>query len=410
MYSPIDTITGLYYNDSVPSTSTYYYKMSGLDSTGEVGYLSGYLSAYAYSPSAPIGESASWDQYPNGVTYVWNKSSNAISYIVYRSTSSGGTKIVLDTINDTLFFDTTVTPSVTGYYSVRYLNSHGLLSAGSTEISGRRLGPPISLSASGYANYIRLSWSGSSTSGIYYKIYRSTSSSGPFTILDSTSATLYSDTVSSLVYYYYKISSFKNGESQLSTVYSGRLSTPLAPAMVSASMGTALAVRVVWNSVQGAQSYKLYRSTSSSFLNPLFLSDITDTLFLDTVPTDSVYYYKCKAVSIAGESSLSSISKSGYRLSISPPLVPVSLYVSDDASSYIYMYWSMTSNIPMVSQYKIYRSDVQSGPFQLIDSTSNASYTDYVPKTYPDKYWYYVTSWNLVGESAPSDTMSGYRP
>ncbi len=409
VYLRVDTISRLYYNDSVSSTSTYYYKVSGLDSTGE-GSLSGYLSGYAYSPSAPAGESASWDQYTNGVQYIWKKSSDAVSYIVYRATTSGGTKTALDTINDTLLFDSTVTPSVTGYYSVRYLNSHGLISASSTEISGRRLGPPISVSVLGYTNYIRLSWSASSTSGIYYKIYRSTSAGGPFTLLDSTSSSLYNDTVTSLVYYYYKISSVKNGESQLSTVYSGRLSTPQSPVMVSASMGSALAVHIVWNSVQGAQSYKLYRSTSSSFLNPVFISTVSDTLYLDTVPTDSVYYYKCKTVSIAGESSLSSISKSGYRLSQSPPPIPVSLYVSTNASSYIYMYWSMTSNIPMASQYKIYRSELQNGPFQLIDSTSNASYTDYVPKTYPDNYWYYITSWNAAGESAPSDTVSGYRP
>jgi fibronectin type 3 domain-containing protein len=342
--------------------------------------------------------------------YTWKSSPDAVSYIVYRATYSGGTKTALDTVSDTTFFDTSLSASVTGYYSVRYINSHRFMSAVSVEITGRRLGPPISISVSGYVNYIHLNWSGSSTTGIYYKIYRSTSSVGPFTIMDSTSALSYNDTVSSLVYYYYKISSVKNGESQLSAVYSGRLTTPSAPVMVSASMGMTNVVQVIWSNVTGAQSYKLYRSTSSSFSNPSVIANVANTSFLDTVPTDSVYYYKCKAVSVAGESSLSSVSMSGYRYSSSPPPVPVSLYVSNDISSYIYMYWSMSSNIPLVSQYKIYRSEIQGGPFQLIDSTSDATYTDYVPKTYPDSYWYYVTSGNSAGESAPSDTVSGYRP
>lgn len=409
IYSPIDTIAGMSFDDSVSSTSTYYYKVSGLDSTGE-GALSSYMSGYAYSPAAPVGEGASMDLYPNGIFYTWKRSLDAVSYIVYRATYSGGIKTALDTVSDTMFFDTSLTASVTGYYSVKYLNSHGLISSGSTEITGRRLGPPLSISVSGYVNYISLNWSGSSTTGIYYKIYRSTSSGGPFTILDSTSALSYNDTVSSLANYYYKISSVKNGESQLSAVYSGRLTTPSAPVMASASIGMATVVQVIWNSVTGAQTYKLYRSTSSSFSNPVAIANVAETSFLDTVPTDSVYYYKCKAVNIAGESSLSSTPKSGYRLSVSSPPVPVSLYVSDDVSTYIYMYWSMTSNIPMVSQYKIYRSTIQGGPFQLIDSTSGASYIDYVPKTYPDSYWYYITSWNPAGESAPSDTASGYRP
>jgi fibronectin type 3 domain-containing protein len=409
IYSPLDTITGLYYDDSVSSTSTYYYKVSGLDSNGE-GTLSSYISGYAYSPAAPVGESASWDQFPNGILYIWKRNPDAVSYIIYRATYSGGTKTALDTVNDTVFFDTSISASVTGYYSVKYQNTHGLISSGSTEIAGRRLGPPISISVSGYVNYISLSWSGSSTPGIYYKVYRSTSSGGPFTILDSTSALSYNDTVSSLSAYYYKISSVKNGESQLSAVYSGRLTTPSAPVMVSASMGMITVVQVIWNKITAAQAYKLYRSTSSSFLNPSFVANVADTSFLDTVPTDSIYYYKCKAVSITGESSLSSVSKSGYRLSSSPPPVPVSLYVSNDISSHIYMHWSMSSNIPMVTQYKIYRSEIQGGPFQLIDSTSDFSYIDYVPKTYPDSYWYYITSRNSAGESAPSDTVSGYRP
>lgn len=409
IYLPVDTVNVLYYNDSVPSTSTYYYKVSGLDSTGE-GSLSSYISGSAYSPAAPVGESASWDQYPNGVLFTWKRSGGAVSYIVSRSTSSGGTKTVLDTVSDTLFFDTTLSPSVTGYYSVRYLNSHGLISTSSSEMSGRKLGPPLSISVSGNTSYIRLSWTGSSNSGVYYKIYRSTSSAGQFTVIDSTSAISYNDTVSILGYCYYKISSVKNGESQLSSVYSGRLSTPSAPVMVSVSMGTSTAIRVVWSNTTGALSYKLYRSTSSSFSNPVFVSDVTDTVYLDTVPTDSLYYYKCKSVNIAGESSLSSMSISGYRLPLSPPQKPVSLTVSNDVSSYIYLYWSMSSNIPMASQYKIYRSEIQSGPFQLVDSTIGTSYNDYVPKTFPDKYWYYVTSWNSAGESAPSNTISGYRP
>ncbi|HEX2958276.1 MAG TPA: hypothetical protein VHO70_15685 [Chitinispirillaceae bacterium] len=409
IYSPVDTINGFYYNDSVPSTSTYYYKVSGLDSTGE-GALSSYITGYAYSPEAPAGESISWEQYPSGVMFKWKKNSEAISYIVYRAATSGGARTVLDTVSDTSFFDTTIEPSSTGYYSVRYLNLNGLTSYESTEMAGKRLGPPISISVLGYANHIRLNWSGISNSGIYYKIYRSTSFMGPFTVLDSTYTFEYNDTVSSLAYYYYKISSVKNGESQVSTVYSGRLTTPSAPVMISASMDMITAIHVVWNSVAGAQTYKLYRSTSSSFSNPVFVSDVADTFFLDTVPSDSIYYFKCKSVSIAGESSLSSVSKSGYRLSSSPPPVPMSLYVSDDVSSQIYMYWSMPSSIPMVAIYKVYRSEVQSGPFQVIDSTSSSSYIDYVPKTYPDSYWYYITSSNLAGESAPSDTVSGYRP
>jgi fibronectin type 3 domain-containing protein len=59
--------------------------------------------------------------------------------------------------------------------------------------------------------------------------------------------------------------------------------------------------------------------------------------------------------------------------------------------------------------YKIHRAESEAGPFAVIDSVTSTSYYDYVSKTFPDKYWYFVTSRNAAGESAPSDTLSGSR-
>jgi fibronectin type 3 domain-containing protein len=407
-YTPIDTVTDTYFNDSVSSTTTFYYKVSGINAAGE-GPLSSYNYGYVYTPSAPVSIAASWDNSPAWVYFYWKKNSGAVSYIVLRSTSSGGSKVVLDTVSDTSYFDSSSSQAVTYYYTVQSLTSRGLPSYFSTERSGRKLGPPASVSVSSYPNYISLSWTSSTAVDVYYKIYRSTSSSGPYTILDSTDASFYMDSVSSSGYFYYKISSINNGESLQSSTYSGRLSTPLAPVMVSASTGITAAVKVVWNRSAGAQSYKLYRSTSSSLTNSTVVGTPVDTFYLDTVPSDSFYYYKCKTVNQAGESSLSTSSVVGYRMITTVPSIPQSFSVSNNNSIYIYMYWSISSSLPSANKYKIYRSEVQGGPFQLIDSTTNSSYSDYVSRTYPDYYWYYVISQNAIGVSAPSDTLSGTR-
>jgi fibronectin type 3 domain-containing protein len=407
-YLPLDTVTGTYMYDSVPSLETYYYKVSGINKAGE-GALSGYTYGYAISPSAPEALSATRDIYPKGILFTWKKSSSATSYIVSRASSSGGTRTVLDTVSDTVFFDTTVSAGVTRYYSVQSVTSRGLTSSYSTSLSGRRLGPPSSISVSGYTSYLLLSWTGSSVSDVYYKIYRATSSGGPFTVLDSTTASSYIDSVTSLVSYYYAISSVKNGESAQSSVYSGQLLPPPAPTMASASSGTSAVITVVWRKTSEAQSYKLYRSGTSSFTNSVLVGSPVDTFFSDTVPSDSFYYYKCKSVGLAGESSLSSGYVRGYRSPGLAPPIPQSLRVSSNNSSYIYLYWSMPSGIPAANKNNIYRSENQNGPFSVIDSVTNSSYYDYVPKTFPDKYWYYVTSKNIAGESAPSDTLSGSR-
>ncbi len=290
-------------------------------------------------------------------------------------------------------------------------NANGLTSSYSTlSISGRRLARPRSLTVTGYLNYLHMSWSGSTTNGVYYKIYRATSSGGPFTILDSTITSSYNDSVTSPDIYYYKISSVNKGESEQTTSVSGYLSTPSLPDMVSASTGSVAVISVVWRKVSDAKSYKLYRSVSTDFTHSVLVGSVTDTSFTDTVPSDSIYYYRCKSVGPFGqESSLSSGYVRGVRSPTSAPPVPESVQVNSNNSSYIYMYWSMPSGTLVNYSYKIHRAESEAGPFAVIDSVTSTSYYDYVSKTFPDKYWYFVTSRNAAGESAPSDTLSGSR-
>ncbi|MBN1601428.1 MAG: hypothetical protein JW915_07455 [Chitinispirillaceae bacterium] len=410
LYEPLDTVEVFYFNDSVSLTRNYYYKVSALNSVGE-GPRSSYAIGYAASPSAPVAVSASYDIYPKGILFTWKKSSGATSYVVSRASYFSGSKTVLDTVSDTSFFDTTVSAGLAYFYFVRQLTVNGMASSYSTEsVSGRGLAFPSSIRITAYINYLHLSWSGSTVSGVYYKIYRAISSGGPFTILDSTVAYSYVDSVTSPDIYYYKISSVNKGESELSSYLSGRLSSPALPVMGSASTGSVGVISVNWRKVSDAKSYKLYRSRSTDFTNSVLVGSVADTFFIDTVPSDSMYYYKCKSVGSFGqESSLSSGYVRGYRSPTSVPPIPESFQVNNNSSSYIYMYWSMPSGTLSGYSYKIYRSENEAGPFAVIDSITSTSYYDYVSKTFPDKYWYYVTSRNAAGESAPSDTLPGSR-
>lgn len=410
LYEPLDTVEVLYFNDSVSLTRNYYYKVSALNSVGE-GPRSSYAIGSAALPSAPVPVSATFDIYPKGILFTWKKSSSATSYIVSRASYFSGTKTVLDTVSDTSFFDTAVSAGVTRYYFVQQLNINGLASSYSTEsINGRRLAIPGSIRVTAYINYLHLSWSGSTASGVYYKIYRATSSAGPFTILDSTTAYSYIDSVTSAGSYYYKMSSVNKGESELSNYFSSQLLSPSSPVMLSASTESVAVISVIWRKVSDAKSYKLYRSRSTDFTNSILVGSVADTFFTDTVPSDSMYYYRCKSVGSFGqESSLSSGYVRGYRSPTSVPPIPGSFQVNSYNSSYIYMYWSMPSGTLSGYSYKIYRSENETGPFSVIDSVTSTSYYDYVSKTFPDKYWYYITSRNAAGESAPSDTLSGSR-
>ena len=228
--------------------------------------------------------------------------------------------------------------------------------------------------------------------------------------IDTVTATTYNDSVLNTSYWYYKISALNQvGESVLSLYKSGYALPPSAPAMVSATSGTLATVGIIWRLSSGANSYKLYRSASSSFLSPIFIFEGSDTTYSDTVSSDSIYYYKTKALSLAGESSLSTNSVSGYRIPSVSPLSPQSPTASTNRTSNIYLTWTRPSGAVPVNGYILYRSETESGIYQPVDSTLSTYYYDYVSKTFPDSYWYYITAWNGHGESVPSDTTFGIR-
>lgn len=159
-------------------------------------------------PSAPAGLSASpADQQ---VSLSWNPVSNATSYNVKRSTSSGGPyTTIAQHMASTQYLDQGLTNGTTYYYVVSAVNAIGE-SANSAQVSaapGQTPAPePFTLSAAASNGKVTLNW----TSSLYatnYKVQRSTSSSGPYTVIASqVSQTSYEDSgVANGTTYYYVI-------------------------------------------------------------------------------------------------------------------------------------------------------------------------------------------------------------
>ncbi|MGA2172022.1 MAG: S8 family serine peptidase [Sedimentisphaerales bacterium] len=99
---------------------------------------------------------------------------------------------------------------------------------------------------------------------------------------------------------------------------------PSPPTSVSASDGTyADKVRVTWDSVSGATSYEVWRSTDSSSSSASKLGNYTSPFDDSSVTPGTTYYYWVKARNSCGPSDFSS-SDSGYA-STSPPSSSVSI-------------------------------------------------------------------------------------
>jgi len=178
-------------------------------------------------PAAPTGLAATAGNAQ--VSLSWNASSGAASYNVKRATTSGGpyTTIATD-VTSTTYNDTTVVNGTTYYYVVSAVNAAGE-SPNSNEASATPQAPqppaaPTNLAANGLKKKIALSWTQSSSPNLQYnRIYRSTTSGGPYTMVAQvTPRTTYNDSVPSGATRYYVVTAVNT--SGVESAYSNQAS------------------------------------------------------------------------------------------------------------------------------------------------------------------------------------------
>ncbi|GHT57387.1 hypothetical protein FACS18945_1550 [Bacteroidia bacterium] len=100
----------------------------------------------------------------------------------------------------------------------------------------------------------------------------------------------------------------------ITLTYTGKLSTPTLNSPTSSGCSISLS----WNSIAGATSYKVYRSSSSNGSYIQVGSTITSTTTTDTPPSNGTYYYKVEAINSSTKSDLSSYQSVSYTCTSSP--------------------------------------------------------------------------------------------
>jgi fibronectin type 3 domain-containing protein len=282
---------------------------------------------YPAAPSPPTNVQASDGTYMDKVQVTWSASPGADSYTVYRATSTSrrATKVTIGTTTNTTYDDTSASVMVIYFYCVVATNSYGK-SAYSTYDTGYRSDgtPPIpsnvAASDGTYMDKVQVTWSASlwATS---YTIYRATSSKtrASKTSLGSTSETFFNDTtaVPKTTYYYYVKASNVSGTSGFSSYDTGYRSdgTPPIPSNVAASDGTYMdKVQVTWSASPGADSYTVYRATSTSRrATKVTIGTTTNTTYDDTSASVMVIYFYCVVATNSYGTSGFSAYDTGYR-------------------------------------------------------------------------------------------------
>lgn len=283
-------------------------------------------------PGIPTGVTAT-QLSSTSVSISWNVVSGATSYKVYYGTA-GTTNPVLTWTTTSLSYTDTRSYLSTGqtyYYKVSAVNSAGegsassvvsvtLSSSGGTSLPSA----PTNVTATALSSSnISVSWSsvtGATSYKVYYKNYSSAGSSDTsgLSLYNTTSSTSITVTglLSSTFYVFYVKASNSVGDSAYNSVFAyaqtnssgSGTSVPSAPTGVTASRNPtgSTTVRVSWNTVNGATSYRIYYSTTGSGSGNLDGTSTTTSYTSEGNSTTSTWYFRVSAVNNAGEGSPSS--------------------------------------------------------------------------------------------------------
>ena len=203
-----------------------------------------------------------------------------------------------------------------------YSGNNGGGGGGSSAISA-----PTGVSAEVSGSRVCVTWNSVSNAS-KYRVYRSSSSSGTYSMLDYTTNTYYYDSSPNTENYYKVTAVNSNGDESEKSSYAycyyssgggggggGGTTVPDAPTGINAvNVGNAMLpdIKISWNSVSNATSYKVYRSTSASGSYSQIGSETTNTFLYDSNPRQGYNYYKVKAFNSAGGSSYSSYAVFNY--------------------------------------------------------------------------------------------------
>ena len=306
-YSLLGTVTATSYtNTGAKAGTTYYYRVKACNDAGLSPYsniVSGKVKSVTPKPSAPvvkIGNSASSGK----PMLTWNAVSGATSYKVYRATSQNGTYSLLGTVTATSYTNTGAKAGVTYYYKVKAVNSAGE-SAYSNTVSGRATVTTLTMGHSSTSGKPQLTWKAVSGAASY-KVYRSTSKNGAYSVINTTKALTYTNPGAALgTTYYYKVEALNAAGKSMgfSDVVEGKVAPVLAVGYSSVSGKPQL----TWKAVPGATEYQVYRSTqqNSGYTK---INTTTATSYVNTgAKANTTYYYKIVAVKGTAVSDFSNI-------------------------------------------------------------------------------------------------------
>ena len=352
----------------------------------------------AASIKAPV-VTASNDASTGKIVLTWAKVTGAAKYEIYRATSQSGTYSRRSTTTKTTFTNTNAEVGVQYYYKVRAIAKDGTYA--DSKIVSRTCDlpqPVVTASNTASTGYPKLTWE-PVEGAVSYKIYRATSKTGTYTQTKTTTSTTYTNTTAKVgVQYYYKVRAIAENSaanSAYSAICSRTCDLP-RPVVTASNNETTGYPRLTWKAVDGAVSYKVYRSTSQDGTYSLAKTTTGTSYTNSAAKPGNTYYYKVMAVASksAANSAYSEI------LSRTCNLAQPTATVALDDNGCPVLRWNAVEG---ATKYAIFRAEADSDEYTQISTTTETSYTNTNVKC-GNTYFYKIRA--LCGNSEASSAYS----
>lgn len=330
--------------------TTYYFRVQSFGAGG-VSASSNVAQVTLFAvPPAPTGLVATAGN--ASTSLVWNAATGASTYAVLRSTTSGsGYVVIAASVSGLSYSDATAANGTTYYYAVSATNISGT-SNRSAEVSATPAAPPTApttltaTAASGSA--VNLAWNDNSASETGFKVERSLNGT-TYTLLAtlSANATTYSDSgLSAGQIYYYRVFAFNAVSASIPTTVASATppTLPSAPSALAALNATAGSIDLTWtDNASNESGYVVEHSLNGSSGWTVITTTVANAAGYTDIglTAATAYYYRVKAINVAGSSGYSSVANATTLLT--PMNAPSGLSVTGPTQTTLNLAWTDNS-------------------------------------------------------------------
>lgn len=389
-------VTGVRYQYTVRA----FYNKNGIK---KVSTYENYIHGTAY-PSNPNLTSVTSVEY-NAIELKWDKVDGANGYKIYRKLPSDKNYKELITLygQTDKYTDQTVTCGTTYQYiikSFRYENGKTYTSGNSSAVSCKAVPPvvKVKVASTGY-NSLNVSWekvNGATGYRIYFKKDNAKNWTTLATFENGSLTSCEHRKLTTGVNYTYTVRAYyKDGSKTIWGDFNqtGVTKKPVtsAPKLVSVTSSTATNVTVKWETVSGANGYKVMRKADGSKTwSTIGTTNSKKLSYTDKKVSCGVkYHYTVRAYrNVSKKPVLGSYNSNGLEIMTIPDRPVVS--VSSANYNKLNVSWSRSNG---ATGYKVYRK-VVNGTYKLIRNISGGSATGFTDTVEcGTEYYYYVTAY-----------------